>query len=83
MKMTNEDYTALLQLLRDYPLNRTEEDYAKLGHSPLRWRWDNLWAVPFPKRQQWFDRGIYAYLGDTHIDTVLKKALKELSHASL
>jgi hypothetical protein len=50
------------------------EKYKALGLSELRYRWDVLYAA---KLSSWICDNLYSYLNDDHIDTALRKILKE------
>ena len=88
MKMQSEHYTQLEALINtvineiDAPIWELELAYKNAGHTPTRFRWDLLWAIPRKSRQEWFDNcGIYTYLNDDHIDTALRAICKTHSIA--
>lgn len=87
MKIKNEDYQILkqavikgIQLLSEKYKDNVETKYQEAGLSPMRLRWDFLWAsklkigdgVGAPG-----DVNIYAYANDDHIDTALRSIVKE------
>jgi len=82
MKMTPADYAALETMIRGKyspeSIEESRKEYAGWGLTPRRFRFDVLFSIPYPARQSWFDRGIYTYLNDDHIDTALKKILARL-----
>ena len=80
MKMRKDDFEALRGLIRAHPLGTHKQVYLDRGLSQTRFVFDHLWAIPNGPRQEWFDRGIYTYLDDTHIETALRRIVKELSH---
>jgi hypothetical protein len=43
----------------------------------MRFRWDVMWAIPYKIRRDIIDE-LYEYCNDEHIDTALKKIVKEL-----
>ena len=85
MKMQKDHYLHLKVMIKTAVLEagKPVEEFAKAyqaaGHTAKRFRWDWLYAVPMVNRQEWFDRGIYAYLNDDHIDTALRSICKELN----
>ena len=70
MKMTPQDFAALDHLIRQQP------PIPRDGLSETRWLFDHLYAIPGAARQEWFDRGIYDYLDDSHIESALRRILK-------
>jgi len=49
------------------------ESYRARKLTPMRYRWDRFWAIPFSERNNWFDdHMIYSSMDDTHIDTALR-----------
>lgn len=79
MKMKTEHFEALKAMLSGFAridLQAGREHYRKEGLSSKRYRWDVLYSVPFAKRQEWFDLGIYEYLNDDHIDTALRASIE-------
>ena len=78
MKMKAEDFDALRDLVKQYPLQATREQYAKHFLSERRWVFDHLWNIPQAERDRWFARGIYTYLNDDHIYTALKAITQKL-----
>jgi hypothetical protein len=71
MKMSAIDFgelkKAVLEVLDENP--DMEKEYAKLGLSPKRYRWDALWLSGVEVTKY------YDYLNDDHIDTALRKIL--------
>ena len=74
MKIKREDYDLLRQAvfgtLKKYPGIR--EEYRKQGLSDMRFRWDLLW------RSNLNFSSMYSYLNDDHIDTALRRIVKEI-----
>lgn len=83
MKMTDEHYRQMTKLL-DYvnTPSQVEKLKAAAEEDPLtrdvgkRLRWDLLWSVPGKDKWGWFDE-VYSYCDDTHIDTALRRYMKE------
>ncbi len=83
MKIKPEHYavleTAVKQVLEANP-QVTLEAYSQAGLSPMRFRWDALWAA---RKRSGITIGttlgspgclpLYDYLNDEHIDTALRK----------
>ena len=46
------------------------------GDWKKRFRWHALYAVPYSDRGPWFDE-VYKYANDDHIDTALRKIMKD------
>lgn len=81
MKMSDAAYADLLLLFREFDLvdadGEAAKSYQKLGQTAKRYRWDRLYAIPFKRRQDWFDRHeIYQSMNDDHIDKALQKAFR-------
>lgn len=83
MKMTDEHYRQLTKLLDDANTpSQVENLRAEAEADPRtrdvgkRLRWDLLWSVPGKDRKGWFDE-VYSYCDDTHIDTALRRYMKE------
>ena len=76
MKMSKEHYATLKEAVikadTDYPYLR--EMAARGDISAKQFRWDLLY---FSRSSDWICRNLYPYLDDTHIDTALRKILKE------
>ncbi|QFS87577.1 MULTISPECIES: hypothetical protein [unclassified Marinobacter] len=75
MKITPDHYQRLILLLLSVVDKPDAAEYKAQGLSPVRYRWDWLWAIPLADRQPWFDE-VYQYANDDHIDTALKNAVK-------
>ena len=79
MKMKDIDFQILDALIHKTmheegtSLQSHRAEYAARDLSARRARWDCLWLVPRGELQAWFDRGIYGYLNDDHINTALKR----------
>jgi hypothetical protein len=78
MKMPDSAFDDLLLLFREFDLldidARAACEYHTIGQNAKRYRWDRLYAIPFPARQAWFDgHAIYETMNDDHIDTALRK----------
>ncbi len=86
MKMNQSDFKALCDMLRTHCQNErvdlayTREQYKVNGLSETRFLFDLLYAIPGVQRQAWFDRGVYQYLNDDHIETALRRAVALLSN---
>jgi len=82
MKINNEDYAALKNAISGALGNCKVADvaanYERVGLSEKRLRWDLLWSVQNIVRQPIFDR-IYKYAHDDHVDTALRRIVKEIS----
>jgi len=82
MKINNEDFSSLKTAILGVIGNRNAVElaagYKAQGLSDKRFRWDLLWAVPNIVRQPIFDR-MYKYAHDEHIDTALRRIVKEIS----
>lgn len=83
MKMTDEHYRQLTKLLDDANtpshvenLRAEAEADSRTQDVGKRTRWDLLWSVPGKDRKRWFDE-VYNYCDDTHIDTALRRYMKE------
>ena len=75
MKMSATSYAALREFVKPV---MTPETLAACPYSPMRYRWDCLWAtVP----SQWVCDQLYdkENLNDEHIDTALRKLMEELT----
>jgi hypothetical protein len=72
MKMKRHHYVALLQAIRAVETKHAAclEGFKKQV-TPMRYRWDLLYAIPRDVRQPIMD-ALYQYCDDTHIDTALK-----------
>lgn len=46
------------------------------GDWKMRFRWDLLFSIPYENRRVWFDE-VYQYANDNHIDTALRKIMKD------
>ena len=57
-------------------------DYIEQGLSEIRFRWD-LWWISSGNRSTDFIYELYDYLNDTHIDTALKRIVKELTEEEI
>ena len=80
MKMLDKDYrelkTAINKVLRQYPTVRS--DYAKAKHSATRLRFDLYYkAQDLGHIARDYTNRLRKYLNDSHIETALKKILKE------
>lgn len=89
MKVKQEDYETLLSLLKGViekygmeKINLFKENLRNHGtykDFEKRWQWDFLHASEFTERAKLLAK-LYSYgCNDTHIDTALKRAMKELS----
>ncbi len=56
----------------------TQETYAAVGLSSVRYRWDIMWAsrVDGLPISRWVSAELYSYLNDTHIDSALRQILR-------
>ena len=80
MKISNEHYQymkrAIEQLDADRDLLSHASQYKAEGLSPKRFRWDCTYGTALTK---WICDNVYADgADDTHIDTVLRKIMREL-----
>lgn len=83
MKIEPHDYKILFDAIQTvrrnnpemtldyYILNNLGKDHAK------RWRWDLLYAAKKFLPDHFVCDVLYKYMDDTHIDTALKKIIKE------
>ena len=90
MKIKKEHYakikqqikTAVISALENSEGSKTfadwQEYYMEQGLSQKRFRWD-LWYIGGSYRTTDFIYELYDYVNDTHIDTALKRIVKELS----
>ena len=83
MKITPQDYADLKAAIVGIFGNRKLADIAAMykdnGLSEKRFRWDLLYSVQSVVRQPIFDR-MYKYANDTHIDTALRRIVKEIQN---
>lgn len=81
MKIKPEHYQILKEKLSSLLPQLAADHYRRLKLDPKvkdineRFRWDCLWAAKVPHETM---SEIYKYANDEHIDTVLKKIIKEL-----
>ncbi|HTS05545.1 MAG TPA: hypothetical protein VMP68_08175 [Candidatus Eisenbacteria bacterium] len=82
MKINQQDYNDLKNAIVGVVGNRKVSDiwanYQANGLSELRFRWDLVWHIQNIVRQPIFDR-IYKYAHDSHVDTALRRIVKEIS----
>ena len=82
MKINPQDYDDLKTAIVDIVGNRKVADiwanYQANGLSEMRFRWDLVWSVPNIVRHPIFDR-MYKYAHDSHVDTALRRIVKEIS----
>ena len=80
MKMHRQDYLAMREAIRTYfacvDFAALAADYKNRDLSDMRFRWDALHASRFPTNGLY-----YAGLKDEHIDTALRRIVKELNTA--
>ena len=84
MKIKPDDYSTMLYFLR-CAANKCGEDaeseYREAGLTPMRFRWDLLYLSKLRIGNGVGTEGdvnIYAYADDTHIDTALRKIMREI-----
>ena len=83
MKMTGNDYNKLKISIttglmdKELNLRHLTKDYSDKGLSDMRLRWDLTRLNPDTLK---LICGFYDYLNDDHIDTALKKIVKDLIH---
>lgn len=79
MKITKEHYAYIKRAIEcalvDKPLDALEARYRLEGLSPLRYRFDCLYAA---RLSTWLCDNVYAYADDTHIDTALRAVMREM-----
>ena len=88
MKLKPDDYAAIRAAVLDY-VGRYPDAmglYKHGGLSPMRFRWDLLRAagVHLGSRTACSTPGtvkVYDYANDTHVDTALRRILREAGHA--
>ena len=82
MKINPQDYDDLKTAIVDIVGNRKVADiwanYQANGLSEMRFRWDLVWHVQNIVRQPIFDR-MYKYANNSHVDTALRRIVKEIS----
>lgn len=71
MKMTKEDYEILKSEIKPYFSVELMDEYKNKGLSEERFRWDLVW------RSKTDIGKFYHYLNDNHIDTALRRIVKE------
>ena len=87
MKITTEHYAQLNALVRRV-VEKVGREQVKAHREGLkddprvidiekRFRWDFVYAVPYAERGPIID-AVYKYADDSHIDTALRKIVKEL-----
>jgi len=92
MKMKQEHYDALKEQISLF-LDKVKQehgrsfidlhmDYIEQGLSEKRFRWD-LWYVSSNNRPPDFIDELYEYINDTHIETALKRIVKELTEEEI
>lgn len=82
MKMKPEHYTQLRDALTTIlpKLKLSEALYQNNGLTPMRFRWDALWATQLRAGDSaGMQTGwpVYDYLNDEHIDTALRQAMAD------
>jgi hypothetical protein len=89
MKMTSEHYAKLKELYAEqWTLIEHErrEDWLRHHTKPKdlqkRLRWDFFWKIHSADRGPLMQE-LYSYLDDTHIDTALKRIVKEVKLACI
>ena len=82
MKIKPEHYATLKEAIRTtLSQNPTSHEvYRKEGFTEMRFRWDLLWASKVGEQtiSRWISDTIYEYANDEHIDTALRRIVKEL-----
>lgn len=79
MKMPTELYRQLLEELRPAMTKEMQEDYKQKGLSDTRFRWDCFWMTGREFRNRtYFEAAQENELNDAHLDTALRKAVREL-----
>ena len=84
MKITPSDYTTLKQFVEPHMTQARANVYVQAGLSPMRFRWDCLYASKIRIGDGVGTDGdilLYAYCDDTHIDTALRAIQRELGIA--
>lgn len=83
MKIEPRDYNFIRAAMRasakKYP--NSYDQYMRQGLSEMRYRWDLFWSTGIKIGDGKGVRGdinLHAYLNDDHIDTALRKIVKEL-----
>ena len=77
MKIKSEHYTYMLEQIQLISNKmQTRNEYNKAGLSDRRYRWDLCYAA---RLTPWICANVYSYANDDHIDTVLRKIVKELN----
>lgn len=71
MKIKAEHLSLLQSLVAPLDTPALREEYRAAGLSPMRYRWDLLFRVPYHARFPLID-AMYQYANDTHIDTALR-----------
>lgn len=83
MKIKAEHYAAIKSMLSQYSHDNREQVLAykalKLGKDPeRRFRWDLFTYARRVSSERIAMEDIYRYANDTHLDTALKKIMREL-----
>lgn len=82
MKMLPEHFDQLQNMInaKIKSLGKLEPFFTRYKESGGDWkkrfRWDTLFSIPYSERCAWFDE-VYKYADDTHIDTALRKIMKD------
>jgi hypothetical protein len=83
LKITAEDYSKLLHVIKLLPRDVVQKHKEKLKTDPKvmdvekRFRWDLLWAT---KMSNWVSAVLYKYMDDKHLDSALKQVVKDLGY---
>jgi hypothetical protein len=74
MKMIAEDFDRLREITSPFMTPESYAQYKELGRSDMRFRWDALYQA----QEAFFVIDVlYRYLNDRHIDTALRRIMKE------
>lgn len=83
MKLSDNHFKQLQDMIRVKinTLSESIEDYYARYQTngdnwEVRFRWDLLYSITFADRDKWF-REVYKYADDRHIDTGLRKIMKD------
>ncbi len=82
MKITDKDYAILKSFVAPFMTAGNAKHYNDKGLSPMRFRWDCLYASRIKIGDcaglGQGDVPLYAYMNDSHIDTALRAIQHEL-----
>ena len=77
MKITDQDYKHLTELINQFLSGKQEQDIKKLYQeknlSMIRYRWDLYHAAVDYNKNHDFVNSLYNYLDDNNIDSALRK----------